>query len=61
MIRALWHARRTGHRPWPENRIWSGDSCTVYVCDCGEEFWPFGKQGPYPDWRDNPVKRERPE
>jgi hypothetical protein len=53
---------RTGHRSsWSEKMIWSGTSGTVYFCDCGEQFWPLTKKGPYPDWRDNPVKRERPE
>ena len=60
MIRATWHAWRTGHRVWSEEMIWSGESGTVYFCSCGEQFWPLTKEGPYPDWRDNPVRREPP-
>jgi hypothetical protein len=59
MIRATWHRRRTGHRGWSENMIWSGRTATVYFCTCGEQFWP--KDGPYRDWRDNPVRRDPPE
>lgn len=61
MIRAKLHAWRTGHQIWHEKMIWSGETATVYFCDCGEQFWPLDKEGPYPDWRDNPVRRERPE
>ena len=62
MIQLFWHRWRTGHRSgWREKMIWSGNSATVYFCDCGEQFWPLTKEGPYPDWRDNPVKRDRPE
>jgi hypothetical protein len=59
VIRAMWHARHTGHRLWHEEMIWSGERATVYFCSCGEEFWPLTKKGSYPDWRDNPIRRER--
>ena len=60
MIRALWHAHRTGHAVRREERLWSGDRTWLWLCDdCGHEFWPFTKQGPYPDWRDNPVDRRK--
>lgn len=61
-MRLLLHQRLKGHRSWwREDMIWSGDRAWVYFCeDCGHQFWPLSKAGPYPDWRDNPVKRERP-
>ncbi len=62
MIRAMFHKWITrnseGHRVWSERLIWPGESARVWFCACGEQFWPVTKEGPYPDWRDNPVKRE---
>jgi hypothetical protein len=61
MLRLLWHLWRTGHRGWwSEHMIWSGASGRVFFCEhCGEQFWP--RDAPYEDWRDNPVRRTRPE
>ncbi len=62
MIRLLLHRWLTGHwSTWHEEMVWSGNRGTVYFCECGEQFWPLTKEEPYPDWRDNPVKRERRE
>lgn len=65
MIRAMLHKWRyrndAAHRVWSEHLIWSDDSGTVYFCTCGLQFWPISKEGPYPDWRDNKVRREPPD
>jgi hypothetical protein len=65
VIRAMihkWVTRNSdGHRVWSDDMIWSGESARVWFCTCGEEFWPITKEGPYSDWRDNPVKREPPD
>lgn len=65
MIRAMVHKWLTrddaGHRVWSEHLIWSGGRGTVWFCTCGQQFWPTTQRGPYPDWRDNPVRREPPE
>jgi hypothetical protein len=45
----MWHAWRTGHRPWHEETFWPGERATVYFCSCGEQFWPLTKEAPYPD------------
>ena len=58
-LRAWLHVRRTGHLMQVQVITWSGDSARVYLCECGKEFWPVSKQGPYLDWRDNPVDRRR--
>lgn len=59
MIRAKWHALRTGHRPWLDQMIWPGGGGTVWFCDCGEQWWP-DEEG-VPNWRESPIRRERPE
>jgi hypothetical protein len=65
VIRAMFHKwitrNRDGHRVWSDHMIWSGERARVWFCTCGEQFWPITKKGPYPDWRDNPVKRKPPD
>jgi len=65
VIRAMihhWLTRNSeGHRVWSEEMIWPGERARVWFCTCGEQFWPISKEGPYSNWRDNPVKREPPD
>ncbi|MGW0562898.1 hypothetical protein ACWDZ4_20320 [Streptomyces sp. NPDC003016] len=58
-IRAMWHAWRTGHRPWSDQIFWPGGYGRVWFCDCGEQWWPEGEG--VPNWRESTVRRERPE
>jgi hypothetical protein len=65
VIRAMLHKwlnrNASGHRVWHEDMIWPGEKATVWFCTCGQQFWPVSKEGPYPDWRDNPVRRDPPD
>ncbi|ARF58972.1 hypothetical protein [Streptomyces gilvosporeus] len=58
-MRAMWHAWRTGHRPWHEELFRPGERAMAYFYSCREQFRPLTKEAPYPDRRDNPVRRER--
>ncbi|MEU9662876.1 hypothetical protein [Streptomyces chartreusis] len=58
VILALFHRLRTKHSMWSQTMFWPGGSGLVWFCDCGEQFWP-NEEG-VPNWRDNPVRRERP-
>jgi hypothetical protein len=59
MLLALLHRRKTGHRIWREEMIWSGERAMVWFCECQKQWHPLSQPGPYPDGRD-PIHREPP-